>query len=149
MIRATVIIAGGVLAGLLSIGCVAELTPPEPVTIVLANQTGYDVRPALYVSDSAADRATLFTGANLVTTFTDRVFPELRPGEIITLTYECEQLGSLGVSRPRMFDAIELDVTRSDDEIFLLRETDFDCGSTVRFVYFTQAGGFHVRVEHP
>lgn len=149
MIRAALAFGVAFVVGGMQSGCIVETLPPAPVTVVLANSTSLDVRPAFYASASATDAAGLFVGANLVTTFTDRAFPELRGKETVTLTYGCEEVRSLGVSRPRMFDAVTFDVTRSGDELFLQRDTNFECGATVRFVYFTEGDAFRVRVESP
>jgi len=125
-------------------GCIE---PPPPTTIELANDTALDVRPNLYVSGSATDAAGLFVGANLITDFTDRPFPELRSRETAVLTLECDQIQSVGVRRSVVYDAATMTVTRWDDQIFLRQDTDFTCGATVRFVFFTDSDAFSVRVE--
>ena len=48
-----------------------------------------------------------------------------------------------------MYDAVQSIVTESDDQIFLLRGTDFQCEGTVRFIYYTDGDDFRVRVETP
>jgi hypothetical protein len=146
--RRTILWLSGLMAALAACaGCVVE--PPPPTAVELVNTTGLDVRPNLYASASASDAAGLFVGANLVTDFTDRPFPELRAGESVTLTRECEDIQSIGVEGPVLFDALQLIATPSADRIFLVRETDFQCGGTVRFVYFTEGDAFRVRVEFP
>ena len=130
-------------------GCILETIPTGPITVELVNETSLDVQPRLYISGSATDAAGLFVGANLRTDFTDRAFPELRRAETVSLTLECDDAASIGVRNPVMFDAVQLIVTNSEDQIFLLRDTDFQCGGTVRFVYCTQDGAFRVRVETP
>jgi hypothetical protein len=140
-----VVVPAAVLLG----GCIVETVPSGPVTIELVNQTDLDVLPRLYTSGSATDAAGLFVGANLRTDFTDRAFPELRSDETASLTLECDQAASIGVREPEMFDAVQLIVTESDDQIFLLGGTDFQCGGTVRFVYYTDGDDFRVRVETP
>ena len=128
-------------------GCV--VAPPAPTTVELVNSTPLDVRPELYVSGSALDEAGLFVAENLVTSFTTRPFPELRGNETATLTFECEQIRSIGVEMPVMFDAALLIPTESNDRIFRLQGTDFECGVTLRFVYYTQGDTFHIRIETP
>lgn len=130
-------------------GCIVETIPLGPITVELANQTALDVRPGFYTSDSATDAAGLFVDANLRTDFTDRAFPELRASETATLTLECADASSIGVNGAVLFDAVQLIPTDSEDQIFLLRNTDFQCGTTVRFVYYADGDGFHVRVETP
>jgi hypothetical protein len=131
---------------MLSAGCV--ITPP-PTTVELVNTTSLDVRPHLYASDSADDAAGLFVGANVITDFTDRAIPELRAGETVTLTFDCDALRALGVDAPVLFDAVQLLVTRSNDRLLLRREVDFQCGDTVRFVYYREGEAFRVRAELP
>jgi len=135
----------GVASVVLS-GCIPA---PPPTTIELVNSTGLDVRPEFHTSGLATSADGLFTDGNLVTDFTDRPFPELRGSESVTLTLECDELQSLGVDGPVLFDALQGIVTRSDDRIFLRRETDFECGVTLRFVYFAEGDAFRVRVEYP
>ena len=130
-------------------GCVVATAPSGPITVELVNQTNLDVRPGLYTSSSATDAAGLFVGGTLRTDFTDRAFPELRSDETATLTLECDTVTSIGVKEPVMFDAVQLIVTDSDDQLFLLRGTDFQCEGTVRFIYYTDGDDFRVRVETP
>jgi hypothetical protein len=138
----------GVLGGA-AVALTGCLAPPPPTTIELVNSTGLDVRPAFYTSGSATGADELFTDGNLVTDFTDRPFPELRGNESVTLTLECDEIRSVGVDGPVLFDALQGIVTRSEDRVFLRRETDFECGATLRFVYFTEGDAFRVRVEYP
>jgi hypothetical protein len=131
-------------------GCIALPAPePEPVVIEFVNQTSLDVRPNFCASETATDAAGLFIGANLDTSFTDRPFPELRPGESASTTRACGVVSSLGVSRPVLFDAATLTVTTWEDQILLLRDAEFTCGATIRFVFFTEGDAFRVRVEYP
>jgi len=134
-------------AAFAALACGACIPAPEPITIELVNETAFDVRPNLYVSDSATGEAELFVAANLVTDFTDRPFPELRPGETATVTLECDQARALGVDAPLLFDAATLTITPSADRIFRARDADFACGDTIRFVYFREAAAFRARVE--
>jgi hypothetical protein len=126
-------------------GCIP--TPQAPVTVELVNSTSLDVRPNLYISSAATDPAGLFVAGNLVTDFTTRPFPELRANETATLTVECDQIQSVGVDEPVMFDAALVDTTVSADRIFLLRGTDFECGATLRFVFSTEDDEFGVRLD--
>jgi hypothetical protein len=131
-------------------GCIILPEPElEPVVIEFVNQTALDVRPNFYASDTATDAAGLFVAANLDTSFITRPFPELRPDETLSAIRECGVVGSLGVRQPVLFDAATLTVTTSDDQIFLLRDADFACGATIRFVFFTEGDAFRVRVEYP
>src|SRR5215510_8300815 len=130
-------------------GCVRPAPAPGPVTVELINQTGLDVTPNLYVSDFTGDPASLFgDSSNLVTDFTNREFPELRVGEVVTLEIPCDEAGAIGVRNPVLFDAVTLTVTNSTDQIFLVPSGDFDCGGTVRFYYFREGSAFRVRFEY-
>jgi hypothetical protein len=146
--RAGMRTVGALAAPLLALlaGCVSE---PPPTTIELVNTTALDVTPNLYVSESVTDEGGLFVGANLITDFTDRAFPELRGGEHVALTLECDAAVTLGVDAPVLFDAVQVIATTSDDHVLLQRDAGFQCGETVRFVYFTQGDAFRVRVELP
>lgn len=123
--------------------------PPEPVVVELSNITSLDVRPEFFASSSATDAGGLFIAGNRVTNFTDRAFPELRPGETRSLTIECDELSVMGVRGAVLFDSISLTTRTSADEIFLNRGGGFDCGETIRLVYFTEGDVFRVRVDRP
>jgi len=140
-------IGGAWLAGMAWTTIGGCIFAPPSTTVELVNSTPLDVRPELYVSGSAADEAGLFVGGNLVTDFTARPFPELRGNETATVTFDCEQIRSIGVDRPVMFDATTLTPTESNDRVFRVRGTDFECGGTLRFVYYTEGGAFRVRLE--
>jgi len=144
-VRAMASGAAAVVLGLVS-GCTVE---PPPTTIELVNATDLDVRPNLYTSGSASDAAGLFVGSNLRQDFTARPFPELRGGESVSLTLGCEEVASLGVDAPVFFDAVSLTVEVSGERIWLRRGRDFECGATVRFVYFAEGEAFGVRAEFP
>lgn len=146
MTRLIVLLAA--TAFLAIVGCLPQADPPF-VNIELINQTGLDVTPNLYVSDSAGDSASLFGDrVNRFTAFTDRPFPELRGNEIVTLPFPCNEAASIGVRNPILFDAVTLTVTDSTDEIFLARGGDYDCGATIRFYYFRDGTAFRVRFEN-
>ncbi len=149
MDRGTRVLTAALLGPLLLAGCFPAPPPPAPITIALVNLTALDVRPNLYVSNSATTGGELFVDANLVTDFTDRAFPELRPNENATVTRECDEVHSLGVDGPVLFDVARPGVTRSQDQIFLRRDADFTCGATIRFVFFTEGEAFRIRVEYP
>ncbi|MBI5863953.1 MAG: hypothetical protein HZB38_05510 [Planctomycetes bacterium] len=128
-------------------GCVISPVP-EPIVVELINETSLDVTPNLFVSSAEVDSATLFGDtANRILTFTDRPFPELRAGETATVEFTCEQIARVGVLQPVLFDGFTLTTTKSTDEIFLVREGDFDCGATIRFHFFQNETGFRVRFD--
>ena len=130
-------------------GCITVQTPapPAPVTVQLFNATGRDVRPNLYISGSASTEDGLFVGGNVVTNFTDRAFGELRAGETVTLDYECDAIRSVGSDLPVAFDAAALDLDLSGDRVFLARDVNYECGGTVRLVFYYDGTVFRVRSE--
>ena len=128
-------------------GCIPE-APPAITTIELVNSSSGDVTPNLFISASADTSDALFsTTANLRTDFTDRPFPELRPNETKSIEVSCDQLRTLGVSRPILFDAGSVSVTTSDEVIFLISDVDLECGKTVRFTYYREGDAFRVRYD--
>lgn len=132
---------------LIAPGCIVE-TPPAITTVELVNATSGDVTPNLYVSATADSADALFgTSANLRTDFTDRPFPELRPNETKSIEVSCDELRTLGVSRPVLFDAASVAVTNSADVIFLISDGDFVCGKTVRFTHYREGDAFRVRYD--
>lgn len=126
-------------------GCI---TAPEPVTVELVNQTSTNIVPNLYASASATDAASLFSDpANRYTAFVDRPIKELLPGETASLVFDCESLASVGSQFPQSFEPVTLTVVNSTEEQFQLNGTHFVCGKIVRFTYFNDSGGLHVRVD--
>lgn len=144
---AATVVAAAVLAGL--VGCVPlePAGPPPPVRIEFVNETALDLTPNFYYSDSAADAPSLFVVAHLNTSFIQRQFAEIPSRGTAHTVLACERVRSLGVSRPRVFNAAVLEVTDSTDEIFLLRNADYDCGATLRFVYYLEDEALRVRLE--
>lgn len=129
-------------------GCVSEPAPTPKVEVELVNQTDIDLRPNFFISSSATTSQELFDEAAF-TAFTDRAFPELRAQENVTLMFECNEARSLGTAKASIFDAVTLTRTGTEDVIFLVRESDFNCGDRLQLIYFTQDGALRVRLERP
>ena len=55
----------------------------------------------------------------------------------------------MGVSRPIFVNTLTFTGGVSDDQLILLRESDYACGDTLRFVYFAENDVFRVRLERP
>lgn len=127
------------LAAALAAGCTP---PPPPVTIELVNETPLDVTPGLYLSSEAADAGGLFLAENLVTDFSDRPFPELRPNESIILSYDCTRVGTVGVRAARLFNGFTFVSVISEDQFLLARGEDFACGAAVRIRFYVQDQAF-------
>lgn len=133
-------------------GCVAILEPPPPppppeTTVELVNESRYGVDPNFFVSSAATDEGGLFVSANRVTSFSTRAIPTLAADSRARLTFECDEIRSMGVRRPVFSDAINFTGGTSDDVIVLLRDDEFVCGDAIRFVYFVEDGAFRVRAE--
>lgn len=119
--------------------------PTGPIRVELLNQTLLDVEPNLFASATAAQPWNLFKAGNLVLNFTDRPFPELRPGETVTLSYPCSDLASIGVHNPVLVDAIGIGRTTAEERVFFTVGEDLHCEATIRFTYYVEGGAFHVR----
>lgn len=144
---AGVVALAATVAGLAVLpGCVTVEPPPPPTQVIFENATSRDLTPNFYFDDVATTPGALFVVAHLNTSFIDRAFAEMRPGETASTMLECDQIASLGVSRPRLFDAATLTVTQSEDVIILVREQDFACGDTIHFRYFVENGALRVTV---
>lgn len=141
----------GSLVGLAGLACLfgCPPLPPEPISVVLVNETALDVAPRLHVSATAAGADGLFVAENRVKKISDRPFPELRARESVVLAFPCEDVASLGVSGSILFDALALTVELAPDQIVLAPPGDVECGGAVRFVFYQDAGGFRVRWERP
>jgi len=130
-------------------GCVVVDDPAPPVSIELANTTSYIIDANFFISMTATDEAGLFVQENIYTDFSTRASRTLGPNETATFELPCDRVQSMGVRAPLFAAQIGFGGGRSDDVIFLLRDADFTCGATIRFVFFTEAEAFRVRVEYP
>lgn len=134
---------------LLAGGCVViePEPPPSPVDIEFVNNTNLSLTPNFYFSDSATSSSALFVFGFLNTSFITRPVKELRAGETGQTRIECDRVLSLGVSQPKLFEGATLTVITSSDQIFLLKDRDFACGDSLRFVYTLEEGELRVRLE--
>lgn len=147
---ATFALGSGLLLAWAVGGCVRPgepALPPPPVRVEFINETGLDLTPNFYYSDTAGDAAALFVVGYLNTSFIERAFPEIPPRASAFTVLECSAVRSLGVRRPRLFNPLTLEVTDSADEVFLLRDVTLECGATVRFAYFLDGPALRVRLE--
>lgn len=119
--------------------------PTGPIRVELVNQTALDVEPNLFASATATQPWNLFKAGNLVLNFTDRPFPELRPGETVALTYLCLELASIGVHNPVLVDAIGIGRTTAEERVFFAVGEELPCEATIRFTYYMEDGAFQVR----
>ncbi len=119
--------------------------PVDPlVTVELVNTTDFFVDPFIYVHpDEAVPFSVLTRDENLIVLDP----PELEPGEIVELDFECVDIGAVITDRPLLLDG---DVAFESTNSPLLRwATDYECGDLVSFVYVDDldTGEFFVQAE--
>ncbi len=150
---ATFLIGGLVLAGVMGGGC-DGLTPVFPdvpgildddvITIELVNTTPNLVDPFLYVDPNEdVFFNNLIIDGNLV--LLDP--PELAPGEVVTLVFDCQDVGSVVSDRAELIT--DLEIIESDNSPLLIEADDFVCGDLISFIYIDDPGEevFFTRVE--
>jgi hypothetical protein len=116
-------------------GCIPP-EPPGPVSVRLANSSGFIVDANLYVSRSAVGASQLFVPSIFYDAWKgSRIFPVLEPGEVVDFTIECDDAGSIGVDQPLFTSVVTGLASRSTDAIALKRPADFDCEQRVTFTY--------------
>lgn len=142
MTRLTTIAAAAMLLALG--GC---MVTTDDVTIQVVNETGLDVTPNLFVSGVAADAGSLFVDGNRRTDYTSDDFGELRAGRTGSFNVFCDEARSIGVNLPTAFDGDLFEQIASADSFVLLLDADYECNTTVRIVYYLDAGALRVRVE--
>ncbi|MBU0641302.1 MAG: hypothetical protein KKB50_20785 [Planctomycetes bacterium] len=132
-------------------GCIAQITPapppPDPVAIELVNQTGYVLDANFFISATATDATSLFVPGNKYTDYTTRPSRTMEPNGSASFELDCDLVAALGVLEPVFSNEIGIGGGRSTDQIFRLRDQEYDCGSRLRFTYYVEADVFHVRVE--
>jgi hypothetical protein len=145
--------AGLTLLTLLAIGamggdCDVVIPPPDPVdplvTVRMENTTGFFVDPFIYVHpDESVPFSVLVRDENLVLL----VPPELEPGEIVELDFECIDIGAVITDRPLLLDGDQ--AFESINSPLLRFGEDFECGDLITFVYIDDldTGEFFVQPE--
>jgi len=113
------------------------------VDIELVNMTDYPVDPGLYVDPDELFFATsVFTEENYVP-----VEPPLASGEIVTLTFDCDDIGTAGTDYAWLLVS-SLESVESDNAPTVREEDDFECGDVISFIFIDEVGGdFFTRVE--
>lgn len=97
------------------------------VDVVLVNDSGGLVQPVLYADPRILfDANDIMLAANLVD-----IGPPLVDGEVVTVTFPCEDVGSLLADA----DAVELADGTLLDSILLRQGYEFFCGETVTMYY--------------
>ncbi len=102
--------------------------------------------PFLLVACSSKD---LQKTIDLFTEYSDRPIPTLGARMTVSFALACDRIRSMGVSRPVFVNTLTFTGGVSPDQIIFLRESDYACGDTLRFVYFAEDDVFHVRLERP
>ena len=141
-----------IAAGSMAVGCVvvSPAPPPPPETMIeLVNETGLTVDANFFISSDASDAGGLLISGNLFTEYSDRPIPTLGARKTVRFALACDRIRSMGVSRPIFVNTLSFTGGVSDDQIILLRESDYACGDTLRFVYFAENDVFRVRLERP
>lgn len=129
-------------------GCQPAPAPPsEPVTIRLVNQTSFVLDPNLYAAAGASTEAALFTGPNLVTSFSDAALATVPANESRTVVLECDAARTIGVRNPVFTDPVGFSGGGTADlTLFLQEGADYTCGNTVVFTYTSDGETFTVTV---
>ena len=127
----------------------ATLISTPEVIVELVNETGLTVDANFFISADASDEGGLFVSGNLFTEYSDRPIPTLGARMTVSFALACDRIRSMGVSRPVFVNTLTFTGGVSPDQIIFLRESDYACGDTLRFVYFAEDDVFHVRLERP
>lgn len=143
--RLCVLLAAAVSSG----GCIVTVEPdptptPTPVTIELVNETGFVIDANFFANASATDASGLFIAGNIFTGYSDKAIPTMGAGQTVSFELACDAVRSLGVRRPVFVNTLEFTGGESADEVFLLLDAHYQCGDTIRFIYFRDGETFHV-----
>ena len=101
------------------------------ITVVVENDTNFDVLPDMRIDDDDsgfnAFLAGVFGGQELVT-------GRLAPGEFVNFNFDCDQLGLIyvaGAEQSDLFGAF----SDSGSSSILRRDHDYDCGDSIVFQF--------------
>jgi hypothetical protein len=109
--------------------------PPDVVTLVLFNDTNFDVDPRIIFDDDTGFFADAFPSEELVTGV-------LLPGEEVIFDFDCDELGLVRSDEPDQF--VEDIVFRAFESRTLIRGEDFFCGDVVEFIFVGDGDFFGV-----
>lgn len=131
---ALVLVGGLVLAGAMGQGCPSFTPGLSPVTVELINATADPVDAFLWADP---ELWFAFEDVAIDINFID-VGPSLVPGDIVTVTLDCEEAGTLLVDGDILVPGGEI----PSSNLILLREGEhFFCGDIVSFYYEVDATG--------
>ncbi len=101
------------------------------VTVVIENNTSYLATPEIRTSNSKNIFEEIFNEGELVTNF--GIDGTVLANQTVTFTLVCDgDLELIGVAGAEFRDGAGFDVGDADVNVRLRRDTDFDCGDTVR-----------------
>ena len=142
------LMGGFVLAASMGQQCNLPSGLPIPVgdpmvTVEVINRTDWPVDPFLYVDpDENVSFGALISADNLVL-----IDPLLQPGEVVTLGWECVDIGTV-ISDQALLILSETEGVESTTSPLLRWGEDFLCGDVISFIYEDQPDGtFSTRVE--
>ena len=115
------------------------------VTVELVNLASYPVDPFLFVSPytDITSNAELINEDNLIVLEGD---PLVQPGETVTLTFNCEDIGTVTTDHAMLILSDQEQVA-SENGPWVVGGA-FGCGDMISFLFVDDATvGFHTRVE--
>lgn len=126
--------------------------PSNQVTLRLVNETAFNVKPEVFVSPIGG-----FGGDDVLGGLLDSVteellaiginredFDELRPGQSVTRTFDCNDIEAVMASDAELKSGLGISPEDST-EVFLM-DRDFVCGETVIITYSGGLSGFSARI---
>lgn len=144
--RWTTIVALGLLSAVLTGGCPdITITLPDgtdidlggsTVTVVIYNDTDFYIDPGIVFDDDAGFWASLVPSESLAT-------GELLPGEELTYSFDCDELGLIRSANANQYDALGW-IGQADTSRTLEREDEYDCGDTILFHFIGTGDSFGV-----
>ncbi|MBU0637900.1 MAG: hypothetical protein KKB50_03475 [Planctomycetes bacterium] len=117
------------------------------ITVELVNDTAFHVDPRIRIDEDDGDFDAFLAGVFGSDPFSTGL---LEPGEIIELTFDCDELGLVlsdeaeQIERFTLFDEM---IGYADQSDVLQRDEDFECGDWIRFRFVGDFGNFGVIVS--
>ncbi|MFH1749020.1 MAG: hypothetical protein ABIG44_18465 [Planctomycetota bacterium] len=125
---------------LLSGGCpvnLGELLGLNVITLEIINDTDYDIDPYIVFDDDSDFLAGWFPSEELSTGV-------LAPGEVLTYTFDCDQLGLVQADEPEQY--VGFFVYTADSTSTIAQGDEYECGDLVQFQFLGNADSFGVLV---
>lgn len=118
---------------------------PNEVTLRLVNETAFRVKPNVFVSGIEGFGFDALTEELLALDINLEDFDELEPGQVVTRTYDCDDIGAVMASDAELKTGLGLS-PEADTEVFVAEE-DFECGDTITIRYAGGAFGFSASIS--